>query len=187
MVLAATLDGRTNDGVLTINSATPQIVGSGKLRTANTSATTITNFLGGIEGMQFSLLIDDANTSITVGPTGNIRDLRLEAVITRLLPRYTLLNFHRIGSAWYTTVDPSLRGSLSFGGTVNAQSTTTITIPVTGAVAGRRAHVAPSASLNGLVMTPVVTTDNVEVTLANVTTSNIALPTRVFRALVTPL
>lgn len=49
---------------LTDGDATPSVDGLGNLKTANTSATTITDFDDGFDGQEICVLIQDGNTTI---------------------------------------------------------------------------------------------------------------------------
>lgn len=55
---------------LTVNSATPSIIGRDLFITANTSPTTITSFLDGYNGQKIEVIIGDTNTSFN--SSGNI-------------------------------------------------------------------------------------------------------------------
>jgi hypothetical protein len=57
---------------LTVNSPTPSISGAASVKTANTTATTITGLVGGVEGQRISIYINDAFTTIagTMTKTG---------------------------------------------------------------------------------------------------------------------
>lgn len=54
-------------GALTVNSATPSVVGFNIWTVANTNPTTITNFTGGVTGQTITLLFTEANTTLTDG------------------------------------------------------------------------------------------------------------------------
>jgi hypothetical protein len=81
-------------GELTVNSATPSIVGFNVWTTANTSATTITNFTGGVTGQTITLLFTDANTTLTDGT-----NLKLAGAFSSTADDTMTLFYN--GTAWY--------------------------------------------------------------------------------------
>jgi hypothetical protein len=81
-------------GELTVNSATPSIVGFNVWTTANTNPTTITNFTGGVTGQTITLLFTDANTTLTDGA-----NLKLSAAFTSTADDTMTLFYN--GTAWF--------------------------------------------------------------------------------------
>lgn len=61
---ASTFDQFSNTQTLVISGATPSIAGGNVFRTSNSGATTITNFLGGVDSQQITIVCGDANTII---------------------------------------------------------------------------------------------------------------------------
>ena len=55
---------------LSVNSATPSVLGGDTFITANTSPTTLTSFANGYDSQRIRVIIGDANT--TLNSTGNI-------------------------------------------------------------------------------------------------------------------
>jgi hypothetical protein len=81
-------------GTLTVNSATPSVVGFNVWNTANTSPTTITNFTGGVTGQTITILFTDANTTLTDGT-----DIKLSAAFTSTADDTMTLFYN--GTAWF--------------------------------------------------------------------------------------
>jgi len=53
----------SDEAVLTANSATPSVAGVTMCVTANTTATSMTNFTGGVQGQEICVRVNDANTT----------------------------------------------------------------------------------------------------------------------------
>jgi len=87
---------------LTANSATPSILGHrkwgscGHILTANSSATTITDFTGGFPGDEFVLQANDANTTVQHSAT-----LQLNGAVNKVLASAETIRLRRVSStAW---------------------------------------------------------------------------------------
>ena len=88
--------------VLTVNSATPSVVNGIEFTTANTVATTLTNFSGGRDGQRISVVFTDANTSLDFTSSS----LKGNGGVDRAMAAGDAIEaVYRAGaSAWYVTV-----------------------------------------------------------------------------------
>jgi Pectate lyase superfamily protein len=82
---------------LTVNSATPSVAGfgDGLAAAANTAPTTITNFLGGHEGMLLEVLAIAANTTLQ-----NNANMILAGGLSVTLTNGSIVTLRRSGSVW---------------------------------------------------------------------------------------
>jgi hypothetical protein len=80
--------------------ATPSIRGFGTLKTANASATTITNLDDGVEGQEVLVLINDANTTIDFTGT----TLKGNAGVDWSPASGDFMRCRKIGANWYCSV-----------------------------------------------------------------------------------
>jgi Pectate lyase superfamily protein len=82
---------------LTVNSATPSVAGfgDGLAAAANTAPTTITNFLGGHEGMRLEVLAIAANTTLQ-----NNANMILAGGLSVVLTNGSIVTLRRSGSVW---------------------------------------------------------------------------------------
>lgn len=61
---ASTFDQYSNTQTLVVSGATPSVAGGNVFRTSNSGATTITNFIGGVDSQQIVLVCGDTNTIV---------------------------------------------------------------------------------------------------------------------------
>ena len=80
--------------------ATPSVADGSRFYTANTSATTITDFDDGYNGQEIVVLIDDANTTIDFSGT----NLRGNNGVDYTASRYDALRCTYIGTRWFCSV-----------------------------------------------------------------------------------
>lgn len=91
---------QTTQIALGVNSATPSVANGIGFVTANTSATAITNFTGGVPGQSISVLVNDANTTFDFSGTSLKGNNGVDYVATS----GDVIFAKRIGSNWYCTV-----------------------------------------------------------------------------------
>jgi hypothetical protein len=81
---------------LTVNSATPDVTAFERFITANTGATTITDFLGSVPGQRIVILCNDANTTIQ----HNGATIVLAGAGNKKLRSGVTYEFWKVGGAW---------------------------------------------------------------------------------------
>ena len=85
---------------LTVNSTTPTVLNNTTLVTANTVATSITNFTNGKQGQEITVRVDDANTTFDF--TGS--SLKGNVGVDFLATSGDVLFAKKQGSNWYCTI-----------------------------------------------------------------------------------
>jgi len=85
---------------LTVDSATPSVLGNLLFVTANTTATAITNFTDGVQGQEICVRVNDANTTFDFSGSNLKGNNGVDYVATS----GDLVFAKRIGSNWYCTV-----------------------------------------------------------------------------------
>ena len=81
---------------LGVNEATPSIIGGGTFETANTAATTITDFLRGAEGGRITILFTESNTTVQHGT-----DIKLAGGANFVGTADDILQLVHIDGVWY--------------------------------------------------------------------------------------
>jgi hypothetical protein len=99
-VVAGIAELPRTEATLTVNSATPSVLGNALFVTANTSATAYTNFTDGVQGQDICVRVNDANTTFDF--TGS--SLKGNNGVDYAAASGDLVFAKRIGSNWYCTI-----------------------------------------------------------------------------------
>jgi hypothetical protein len=86
----------TASTTLTPNSATPSVLGGSYFITANTIATSYTDFINGVANQYFVLFINDLLTTIT-----NSATISLPGGIDLTFSVGDMIAFKKVGTVWY--------------------------------------------------------------------------------------
>jgi len=100
--IAATRIAASPNGQLTLtaDSATPSVALGDTFITANTTATSLTNFTGGVPGQQIAVLVNDANTTFDFTGTS----LKGNNGVDYVASSGDVIFAKRIGSNWHCTI-----------------------------------------------------------------------------------
>lgn len=99
-VIAKVTELPLTEPTLTVNSATPSVLGNMLFVTANITATAITNFTDGVQGQEICVRVNDANTTFDFSSS----NLKGNNGVDYTATSGDLVFAKRIGSNWYCTV-----------------------------------------------------------------------------------